>query len=210
MRWWMIFVLAGSFAGAASAQVDSAALLARARSKVLDSAKTMPRYVCRQKLERQTFGPIGKPPRSCGMLPPVESPDPTDLDAIIRLTSPKREFFLRSSDRASLDVMLAQGTELYSWPDGGKFQTNNPDDMLGGGFAGNGDFGGFVITAFGTEKATFNFLGECERPSCVRYSYEVPVTVSRYVVKTPSAKPPSDITAHSISTRHPPTSLPPP
>ena len=45
---------------------------------------------------------------------------------------------LISSDRAELDVMVSESTELFSWPDESRFNTNSPEDLLGGGFSGNG------------------------------------------------------------------------
>ena len=42
---------------------------------------------------------------------------------------------------------------MYSWPGGAKFETNNPDDLLGGSFAGNERLASFIITAFGSTLA---------------------------------------------------------
>jgi hypothetical protein len=80
---------------------------------------------------------------------------------VVALTNGIPGYTLVSSDRANLDVMIAGGAELFSWPGGGKFQTNNPDDLLGGGFAGSGDFASFIITAFTSGQTTFEYLGPC-------------------------------------------------
>jgi hypothetical protein len=84
--------------------------------------------------------------------------------------------------------MIAGGVELFSWPGGGKFLSNNPDDLLGGGFAGNGDFASFIITAFSSGQTSFQYLGPCGQTPCIRYRYDVPVAVGRYVVKNSVAK----------------------
>ena len=88
------------------------------------------------------------------------------------------------SDRAKLDVMQAEGTELFSWPGGRSFDTDDPSALLGGGFSGSGDFANYVISIFTLDEVTFEYLGTCEIPSCVRYSYDMPREVSHHVVKT--------------------------
>lgn len=173
-------VIAATLAWGAGPDIDPVSLLSRVRAKVLDSAKTMPRYICRQTLERDTFSPRKKSPPRCG-----ELAEPPSSGASGDATLPMPGFSLISSDRARLDVIIAEGTELYSWPGGAKFETNNPDDLLGGGFAGNGDFASFITTAFGSGQSTFEYLGRCREASCVRYRFELPAAASRYVVKTP-------------------------
>jgi len=71
---------------------------------------------------------------------------------------------------------------------GGQFQSNNPADLLSGGFSGNGDFASFIITAFSSGGTSFEYLGPCRSASCVRYRYDVPVSVGRYVVENPVAR----------------------
>lgn len=174
------FLIAATLAWAAEPDVDQVSLLSRVRAKVLDSAKTMPRYICRQTLERKTFSPLKKSPPGCGFLAEPASSGPSG-DA----TLPIQRFSLMSSDRAHLDVIIAEGTEMYSWPGGAKFETNNPDDLLGGGFAGNGDFASFITTVFGSGQSTFEYRGRCPEASCVRYRFELPAAASRYIVRTP-------------------------
>jgi hypothetical protein len=116
--------------------------------------------------------------------------DPSQPDTLLALTNGVPGYTLISSDRADLDVMIADRAELFSWPGSGNFQTNNPADLLGGGFGGNGDFGSFIIVAFSSGQTSFEYLGPCRGASCVRYSYDVPVGVGQYVVekKNPIAR----------------------
>ena len=188
MFWRTALLLAAILTSASAAEIDSAALLVRVRSKFLRSVKTIPRYVCRQNLERQTFAPVRKPPKTCGTLSEAGFGDPAKSDAALALPAGKPGYVLIASDRANLDVMVADGTELFSWPGGGRFQTNNPDDLLGGGFAGNGDFASFLTTVFASGQTAFEYRGPCGATSCVRYSYDVPVAVSRYVIENPVEK----------------------
>lgn len=111
--------------------------------------------------------------------------DSSDSGAALGLKSQMPGLSLISSDRAKLDVMVSESTELFSWPDESRFNTNSPEDLLGGGFSGNGDFADFVLTVFSADHVTFEDLGTCGGASCVRFAYDVPVAVSRYIVKTP-------------------------
>lgn len=183
MNGWISLLAAGVAASAAAAGIDPVSLLTRVQSKVLDSAKTIPRYVCRQNIERQDFVPREKPPAACGKLPEPVPSNLSGLDFVFRLATEAR-LALVSSDRATLDVMLTEDAELFSWPGGGHFDTNDPAELLAGGFSGSGDFSSFVITVFSEGQVTFQYLGSCGSDSCVRYRFDVPLPVSRYVVKT--------------------------
>lgn len=81
-----------------------------------------------------------KQPRGCWTLPGPLFSDSSDSGAALGLKSQMPGLSLISSDRAKLDVMVSESTELFSWPDESRFNTNSPEDLLGGGFSGNGDF----------------------------------------------------------------------
>lgn len=167
-RGWISFF---AFACAAiSADIDPVLLLSRVRARVADNAKRMPRYLCRQKIERRQFV-VDSKTRSCR--------------ALIEEKARKTKFGLRlvSDDRANLDVMLAEGTEIFSWPGGGQFESRHPGDLLSGGMAGSGDFASFVIDIFGIDSVDFHYAGACENASCVRFRYEVPLAASHYALK---------------------------
>ena len=117
-------------------------------------------------------------------MPEALSSDPSDSGGALAPPKEKPGLSLISSDRAKLDVMVAEGSELFSWPGGSRFNTSDPEELLGGGFAGNGDFANFVITVFSADQVTFEDLGTCGGASCVRFGYDVPAAVSRYIVKT--------------------------
>ena len=61
MNWRVPILVAGTVAAAWAADLDSVALLSRVRSKVLDNAKRIPRYICRQEIERQVYDPEAIP-----------------------------------------------------------------------------------------------------------------------------------------------------
>ena len=170
MNWWRPLLLAGSISSALAGDIDSASLLSRVQSKVRDNARRIPRYVCRQRIEREGFASVNPSSRACGTLPEQGLMNGPGLSLVV-------------SDRAHLDVMLTENSEQFSWPGGRRFDANSPDDLLVGGMSGSGDFATFLISVFTFDQVTFEFLGACQGGSCVRYRYNVPLEVSRYLVK---------------------------
>src|SRR5579871_4804818 len=153
---------------ATAADIDPGSLLASVQSKVLAGARNFPRYICQQTLVRQTYSSRKHRSQACGTLPESVSFNSSQPDTERALTNGVPGYTLISSDRAKLDVMIAGDEELFSWPGGGKFQTDSLNDLLGGGFSGNGDFANFITTVFSSGQTSFEFLGPCG-PSCVRY-----------------------------------------
>ena len=160
-------VLLALAAVAPAQDIDSAVLLSKVKARVRENTRTIPKFVCRQKMERQSFA-TGHDRRSCGVL----------------VDSSAGKGSLLTSDRAVLDVMLSDNSEMFAWPGAQSFEADDQDDLLGGGFSGNGDFATFVITIFTLDAATFHYHGRCETGSCVHYTYEIPVVASHYYVKT--------------------------
>jgi hypothetical protein len=170
MKWWRPLLLAGSIMTVLAGDIDSVSLLARVQSKVRDNARRIPRYVCRQGIERQGFASVNRYSRACGTLSEQEGVEASGLSLIV-------------ADRAHLDVMLTESSELFSWPGERRFDTNSPDDLLVGGMSGSGDFAAFVISVFTFDQVTFEYLGACEGGYCVRYRFNVPREASRYLIK---------------------------
>ena len=178
MNWWTPLLLPLSFWAASAGDIDSAALLSRAQSRIRNNAGKIPRYVCRQKIERTAFARLApnltvsvNKAGICWTLPDRGLPKVPSLSLI-------------QADRAHLDVMLAQGAEFFSWPGGRSFDTSDPGDLLGGGLSGSGDFASFVINVFAGDEVTFEYLGTCPSAACARYRYDVPLQVSHYIVKS--------------------------
>lgn len=182
MNWRCTTLLTVSAGIAWAADVDSSALLARVHSKVLDNERRVPRYICRQQIERQAFTQIGRQwivsvneQSGCGSLPEQG-----------RLKMPGRT--LATTDHAKLDVMLAGGKELFSWPGGRSFDTDDPATLLSVGMTGTGDYFTFILDIFTLDQVTFEYQGACSGPSCVRYSYNVPQEVSHYLLRASLGK----------------------
>jgi hypothetical protein len=164
----MVFI-----ASAWGSDVESGALLARVRAKVADDAKRIPRYVCRERIERQTFR--------------AESNKPGDCGAIIwrSLNSRPVDARLATMDRAKLDVILSEGSELFSWPGRHRFDAASPADLISGGLSGSGDFASFRLDVFMLDGVAIKYEGRCENANCLRFSYDVPLNVTQYVFRTP-------------------------
>ena len=173
MNWTSLFLRGGTLGFSWAADIDSSALLARVQSKVRDEATRIPRFVCRQEINRQVFI---TPKRSQKVCTELTDQGPSKA-APGKLT-------LVSSNRARLEVMLERGSrELFSWPGGGSFDTSYPGDLLGGELSSSGDCAGFMIEVLGTSQATFQYVGPCAGVDCVRYSYNVPRNISRFGVQ---------------------------
>lgn len=127
-------------------------------------------YAARRSSDRST---ILKRSRSCDSLPAQGA------------TNIGKKLELRSSDRAKLDVILGEAAELFAWPGGRSFDTDDPGKLLPAGFSGSGDFAGFVLGVFSLDQIAFEYIGPCDGDSCARFGYDVPVAVSGYVAKTP-------------------------
>ncbi len=155
-----------------SADLDPTSLLARVRENVADNAKRVPRYLCRQNIERKQFI-LESQIQTCAAL--IEEKE----------KKPEGGFLLASTDRANLDVILAATREMFSWPGGGRFDTENPGRLLSGGLSGSGDFASFLIDIFSVDAVTFQYEGAPEGASWVRFSYEVPIQTSQYILKIP-------------------------
>ena len=180
MNWRCLTLLAASAGIAYAADVDSSALLARVHSKVLDNERRVPRYICRQQIERRAYTQIGRKwlvsiHSGCGSLPQL---------GLLKMPG----LTLATTDRAHLDVMLAGGEELFAWPGGRTFDTDDPSELLGDGLSGAGDFASFMLSIFTLDRVTFRYQGPCPGQSCVRYGYDVPREVSRYFVQTALSK----------------------
>lgn len=147
-----------------------APLLARVRQKVAEDAKSIPRYVCRQRIERHTWF-VKSSGGGCAAI----------MEQRTRKGHRSPRFI--SFDRASLDVMLSGGREFFSWPGEHNFESHDPGQLLGGGMSGNGDFANFLIDIFG-HATKFSYRVSCPGGACVEFDYEVPQDASGYIVRT--------------------------
>jgi hypothetical protein len=160
-------------ASAWGSDADPITLLTRVRAKVAYDAKRIPRYVCSQRIERQTFHAQSKKPGDCGAI------------ILRRLNNPSVDAGLATTDRAKLDVILSEGSELFSWPGRHRFDAATPADLLSGGLSGSGDFASFRIDVFMLDGVAIKYESRCEDGNCLRFSYDVPIDLTHYILRTP-------------------------
>src|ERR1700683_5567563 len=89
------------------------------------------------------------------------------------------------TDRFKLDVTVSEGAEIFSWVGARSFQSEDVDQIVGGGMTGTGDFGTFLISIFSGKGSEYRYLGpQQERGrTFAAYSYGVPLAFSGYQVK---------------------------
>jgi len=102
---------------AGAAGTEARELLNRAREKVLDNARRMPRYTCVETISRTQYQPLAGP-ANC------RSPIAT------RRTSRGN---LMARDRLRLDVAVVDGGEIFSWIGARRFETHYVSQLAGGG-----------------------------------------------------------------------------
>jgi hypothetical protein len=168
MRWLLLFAAIGV---AWPADDDYGPLIEKARAKVAAEIGRIPRYVCRQKIERLVSTIEPHAGTGCSGVLAMHAKDP-------------QRFRFASLDRARLDVMLQDKDELFSWPGEHKFETSDPSSLLPAGISGSGDFAGFLTDVFDGSRSTVKYQGGCDGAGCIRFEYDVARAKSRYVLKT--------------------------
>jgi hypothetical protein len=142
---------------ATTADTDAEDLFNRAREKVLDNARRMPRYTCVETISRTQYQPV----------PATSSCGPQNARGSLALR-----------DRLRLDVTVADGGEIFSWAGAGKFETYDIGELVGDGASGSGAFGSFLSSVFGSAPDEYRYAGP--RNDLERFEYNVPTAKSNY------------------------------
>jgi hypothetical protein len=156
---------------AASAEIDPAALLNQARAKIVENVEKLPKYTCIQMVHRsrhEAFPAVRV--SGCGYV--------LDPDFAQRL-------WLSWTDRFKLDVTVSQGAEIFSWVGARRFQSEDVDQIVGGGMTGTGDFGPFLMSIFSASGSAYQYIGAKQESghTFAVYQYRVPIAASHYQVK---------------------------
>ena len=137
-------------------------MLDKVRAKVLDNSQRVPRYTCRQTVNRTEYRPqYNGAPDSCQSL----------IEARDALTSPG---FITWHDRLRLDVAILDGRETFSWAGATSFETSDIHQLISSGSTGSGTFASFLVEVFGLQLTQIAFLGGDV------FGFRVPVEVSGY------------------------------
>jgi len=149
--------------------VDSTQVLSKILDRVHAGDRSLTRYVCRQRIVRR-FWVAGHSQR-------------TPCEVMAGSAEASRGMKLARVDRAALDVMVTQKSEMFSWPDAAQFDATSPAQVLGStGLSASGDFGAFLSGIFGESGVRFTYQGPVEA-GLVRFRYEVPQSISGFEMR---------------------------
>jgi hypothetical protein len=125
---------------------DPREILVQLRAKVLDTVRSLPKFMCTETVERYRYRSDFR-----RHLAACDQPSTGDF-------APKRE--LSSSDRLRLDVAIAPTREIFSWHGADRFDDRDLLDMVDEGAVSTGEFGAFLSDIFVGDAATFTYNGD--------------------------------------------------
>ena len=105
----------------------------------------------------------------------LRTPSFTCTEEILRSTFARIPRRLLSMDRARLEVAVADGKELFSWPGEAHFEKDDPSQIVRGGMTTTGDYAYFTRQVFGSNDVLYSrgidqeLLGH----AAVRYDYRI-------------------------------------
>ena len=157
-------VLLAVATAASTADSDGDELFNKARAKVLDNTRRMPRYTCVETVSRSQYLPAANP-SECQSLVTMQ-----------RLVSTRGS--LMEHDKLRLDVAFIENGEIFSWAGANKFETNDVANLAGGGASGSGEFGSFLASVFGSAPDAIRYTGLSQ--NLAQFEYNVPLATSNY------------------------------
>ena len=151
---------------------DPNAVLAQARARFQSLAHDLEKYVCIETVNRSYY----------------MRTESADTPACVETPASGEGSPLEFTDRVRLEVTVANGHELHSWPGATRFDTRNVDEIIRDGPVSTGSFGGYLAGIFGPENVTFRFLGEKQQDGkkVFEYGYKVPLAASNFQIKVGS------------------------
>lgn len=101
----------------------------------------------------------------------------TCLETISRQQQTSKQRTARNLDLLQVDVGVAEGTEIYSWPGEKKFGSRSLTELIGQGFVGTGTFETFLRNLFLVNAASITRTldeGMIEGKRAIRFTFEMP------------------------------------
>jgi hypothetical protein len=157
--------------------MDPVALVSKAREKIVENVKRLPKYTCLQTVHRSRFQLFpAVQVSSCGHV---------EISSSAKI---RPQMMLAWTDRFKLEVTVSDGAEIFSWAGAQHFQSEDVEKIVGAGMAGTGDFGPFLISIFGGSASEYDYLGleQDKGRDFAVFRYHVPVSTSHYQIKTGS------------------------
>ena len=142
---------------------DPAETLQRARNKLRDAARELANYACTETVERRYYDAS---PRSTAADEPPEK-------------------LLEGTDRLRLEVTLANGREIFSWPGATRFDTRNIDSIIRQGPIGSGSFAAHLLAIANAPENQFSFQTATteEGERLFEHRFFVPLGSSHYRIR---------------------------
>jgi hypothetical protein len=170
------FILVLLAAPVLCAQEKSSALLERARDKIVDSIRRLPKYTCTETVDR-TYYLAGRARLNRRAM--------TEVPAYWCDGTRSGYLNLDAKDRLRVEVAVVGEDEIHSWPGASAFDTRSLDQMIPFGPVSTGSFGTFLLDIFANRIAVIRFTGrKADGPQgAFDYSYSVPQKLSRYRVR---------------------------
>jgi hypothetical protein len=139
------------------------ATLERARRQLRETARELTKYACTETVERRYFEP-GRVAEGRGEAP-------------------------ASTDRIRLEVTVANGREIFSWPGATRFDSRDIESIIRQGPIGTGSFAAHLLAIVDAPDSQFTFEGQgTEGGEPVwDYRFAVPLSASRYRIRAGGA-----------------------
>ncbi len=141
-----------------------------ARARLLDDVERMTRYTCMQNIVRHVYRAEFTEERSCESI-------------LAKREKRKQGPAPAATDHLELDVAIANGQEIHSWPGAPKFDEDEIRQLASNGPLSAGEFSAFVGQIF-SGGAVVRFLGQQNvgGRNLFAYSFSVPERVSNYQI----------------------------
>ncbi len=146
---------------------DAAASLREGRKKVTVAIRRLPRFLCTETVDRETFLPEAN-------LTGISCKELEDAKKW------KRRPY--TSDRLRLDVAVSGDGEMYSWVGANRFHERSLARLVGGGATLSGAFSSFLTSIFDSDAAQFTYQGHADEAgrAAIRFGFAVPREKSGY------------------------------
>ena len=111
-------------------------------------------------------------------------PNFTCLETIERSRRKNREQPFNHVDTVNVEVAVANGREIYSWPGANQFEDRDITAMVSAGTIANGSFAGEIQSVLVNNVSTITWRGEEEKfgHRTLHWDYRIPYNLSGWTV----------------------------
>ncbi len=158
---------------------DSSTVFTRALEKLAGTARHLLKYTCLETIDRTYYS---EPAKKIGAGLMTQGPA-NACDGKRFLDN--RDLTLDARDRLRLEVAVAGGTEIHSWPTASRFDSRSVFQMVSTGPISSGAFGTLLVDIFENSGTQYRFVEKRRDGSreLFEYSFVVAPAVSHYSVR---------------------------